>query len=204
MVVEAKHKFSRRATISHHRLLHQHHRQRKSAARIETLIATAVSPDVALAAKVAKITGSDGGESADRGSVEEEDDFVKTRGRRGRESQIKGSVHSLHPGGPLNSHPPRNDEGDDGSTRRATTAATTTTTSFTADMQAIIIEIRGSLINRIRRADVVLEDEAAGGRPPRSLTPALVANLATEFSSRDNELMALKGEKWVLQRKVMS
>lgn len=173
MFVEAKHKVLRKSMTTD-QLPHLRHRQRQTTICIETLrpdgvcrsIGTTTSPDVAVLTKVVdntgieSIMGSDGGESACRGSFSFEDNDVETRGRRGREWQRKRSFY-LHPG-PLNSNPTRN---DDDSTPRATT-------SFTAEMQAKLNDIRGSLINRIGRpTSRWWEDEASGGRPRRSLTP---------------------------------
>lgn len=173
MFVEAKHRVLGQSMTTD-QLPHLCHRQRQTTTYIEMLRPDGVcrgtgikmSPDVTVLTKFAdntgteSILGSNGGEQVCRGSSSFEDNHVETRGRRGREWQRTRSFH-LHPG-PLNSNPTRNDED---STPQATT-------SFTAEMQAKLSDIRGSLINRIGRpTSRWWEDEASGGRPRRSLTP---------------------------------
>lgn len=177
---EAKHKILRKSLTSD-QLFNLRHRQRKSTTCIETFIRDGDQLVILDAKKISSpqqidtigtavvqdrpVGDLEKGESIDEESPHAasiDEIVMETRGRRAREWQRKGSVH-LHPG-PLNSNPPR-DNGDDdtSSTPRATT-------SFTAEMQARLNDIRGSLINRIGRpTSRWWEDEA--GRPRRSLTP---------------------------------
>lgn len=169
VVVEARHRIRRKSTASDH-ALYLRHRQRKTTACIETMLrdGSSLVPDMTAASntdKLTKIADDTGVKNVVESRELSNDDTVDknttdTRGRRGREWHRKGSVR-LHPG-PLNSHPTRDAED---TTPRATT-------SFTAEMQARLNDIRGSLINRIGRpASRWWEDDGSGSRLRRSLTP---------------------------------
>lgn len=171
MLVEAKHKIFRKSTTSD-QLFHVRHRQRRSTTCIVPLRRDAetfgpntnVASDVEIKAEVADDTRENRAVESDEpvndNSDEGTDTDTEILGRRAQEWQRTESVH-LHPG-PLNSNPTRD---DDDSTPRATV-------SFTAEMQAKLSDIRGSLINRIGRpTSRWWEDDASGERPPGSPTP---------------------------------
>lgn len=152
-------------------LFNQHHRRRQSITCIEPLRydgdpldpKVTASPDADTVTETADGTGPNRPMGSDKplDNCGDHETDTKVRRRRAREWQRAASVR-LHPG-PLNSNPTRD---DNNSTPRATT-------SFTAEMQAKLNEIRGSLINIIGRpASRWWEDDASGGWPQRSLTPA--------------------------------
>lgn len=171
VIVGAKHKI-RRKSMTSDQPFHLRHRQRQSTTCIEITLRdsdypvsdTATSPHTNTVTEIADDTGAKSvvgnRESSDDGIVGKTNTGM--RGRRGRDWQRKGSVRP-HPG-PLNSNPTR-DAGE--TTPRATT-------SFTAEMQAKLNDIRGSLVNRIGRpTSRWWEDDGSGARPRRSLTPPI-------------------------------